>query len=224
MSGAGLHGAIGILIALMAREKTGKGQFVDTVYLDGVISLLAYEAAYYFYTGEVPRRGESYATGGVPWVNVYKCKDGEYISVNTFESHLWENLCRALERDDLIPYQNMPMQEQDKAFSALAEVFLAKTRDEWFEFFKDKNTCVAPVYYLNETFADPQVLHRKMVVEMEHPRLGKIRQIGIPIKLSETPGQIRSLGTPNGVHTEQILAELGYSKEEIEKLRSVEAI
>ncbi len=224
VAGAGLHGTIGILMALMARERTGKGQYVDIAYLDGVISLLAYEATYYFLTGKVPRRGESHTTGGVSWLNVYKCKDGEYISIATWEPHLWENLCRALGREDIIPYQKLPVAEQGKAISALADVFLGKTRDEWFEFLKDKNTCIAPVYYLNETFSDPQVLQRKMVVEMEHPKLGKVRQIGIPIKLSETPGQIDSLGTQLGVHTDEVLAEIGYSPEDIESLRRAGAL
>ena len=224
MAGAGLHGTVGILMALMARERTGKGQFVDIAYLDGAISLLAYEAATYFCTGKVPRRGEGLLTGGASWANVYKCKDGEYITIGPIEPHLWENLCRALEREDLIPYQDKPLQEQDEAISALAQVFLTKTRDKWFEFLKDKNACVAPVYYLNETFADPQVRHRNLVVEMDHPRLGKVRQLGIPIKLSETPGQIKSLGTLTGTHTEEILAEIGYSENEIEKLHTGGAI
>ncbi len=224
VAGAGLHGAIGILIALMARERTGRGQFVDIAYLDGVISLLVYEATYYFCTGEVPRRGESYTTGGVSWLNVYRCKDGEYISIANWEPHLWENLCRALGREDMIPFQKLPIHEQGKAISALAEIFLSKTRDEWFDFLKDKNTCFAPVYYLNETFTNPQVLHRKMMIEIEHPKLGKVRQVGIPVKLSETPGQVRSLGTQIGAHTDEILAEMGYSAEEIERLRCAGAI
>ncbi len=224
MAGVGLHGVIGALIALFAREKTGKGQFVDVAYLDSTISLLAMEAPSYFRTGSVPRRGEHVFTGGAPWANVYRCKDGEYITLGCVEPHFWENLCRAIGLDNLIPHQNPPPDELGRVISALAEVFLTRTRDEWFEFFKDKDTCVGPVYYLNETFSDPQVLHRRMVTEIDHPRLGKVKQIGLPIKLSDTPGQIRSPGTPEGAHTEEILGELGYSKEDIEKLRSSGAV
>jgi crotonobetainyl-CoA:carnitine CoA-transferase CaiB-like acyl-CoA transferase len=224
MAGAGLHGVIGILIALAAREKTGKGQFVDIAYLDSTISLLAMEAPTYFRTGAVPRRGEHAFTGGASWANVYRCKDGEYITLGCLEPHFWENLCRAIDREDLIPLQNPPLDEADRVKSELAGVFLTRTRDEWFEFFKDKNTCVGPVYYLNETFSDPQVLHRGMVTEIEHPRLGKIKQLGLPIKLSDTPGKIRSLGTPEGAHTEEILLDLGYSQKEIESLRCSEAV
>jgi len=223
VAGAGLNGTIGILMALLARERTGKGQFVDIAYLDGVISLLD-EAGNYFATGKVPRRGETFLTGGALYANVYRCKDGEYITIGCFEPNFWQNLCRAIGREDLIPLQDPPPQKREMVKSALQEAFLAKTRDEWFEFCKDKDTCVAPVYYLNETFNDPQVRHRHMVVEIEDARLGKVRQIGIPIKLSDTPGQIRSLGVVPGANTKEILHELGYTREEIDKLRQAQAI
>jgi len=223
VAGAGLNGTIGILLALLARERTGKGQFVDIAYLDGVISLLD-EAGIYFATGQVPRRGETFLTGRALYANVYRCKDGEYITIGCFEPNFWQNLCRAIGREDLIPLQDPPPEKIEMVRSALQEAFLSRTRDEWFEFLKDKETCAAPVYYLNETFNDPQVLHRHMVVEIDDARLGKVRQIGIPIKLSDTPGQIRSLGVVPGANTEEILLELGYTRQEIDKLRQAQAI
>lgn len=227
LAGAALHGTIGILIALMARERTGKGQFVDVAYLDSVISMLSLEAPNYFRTGKVPRRGETILTGAVPWTNVYKCKDGEYVTIACIEPQFWVNLCQALGKEELIRLQTQPWgpsEEMDAATSELAEILLTKTRDEWFEFFDGMDVCFGPVYYMNETFSNPQVLHREMVVELNHPRLGKIKQIGHPIKLSDTPAEIRSLGTPDGSHTEEILRELGYTKEDIEKLRSSETV
>jgi len=220
---AGLVGTIGILLALQARERTGRGQLVDIAYLDGVISLID-EAGIYFSSGKVPRRGETFITGAAVCANVYRCKDGEYITIGCFEPNFWQNLCRAIGREDLIPLQDPPPEKRDMVESALKEAFLTRTRDEWFDFLKTKDVPVGPVYYVNETFKDPQVLHRKMVVEFDHPKLGKIRQLGIPIKLSDTPGTIRSLGVIPGTHTNEVLQGLGYSHEEIEKLREVKAI
>jgi crotonobetainyl-CoA:carnitine CoA-transferase CaiB-like acyl-CoA transferase len=224
MAGAGLHGCIGILLALAAREKTERGQYIDISYMDGAISLLAYEAAQYFGTGRVPKRGETSFTGAVPWINVYRCKDGEYYTLAALEPHLYANFCRAVGREDLVSKQYASDEENERIKTELRAIFLTKTRDEWFEFFKDKDTCTGPVYYLSETFKDPQVIHRKMVVDVPHSQLGAVKQTGIPIKLSDTPGEIRSAGVPAGTHTREILTGLGYSGAEIESLKSVNAI
>jgi crotonobetainyl-CoA:carnitine CoA-transferase CaiB-like acyl-CoA transferase len=224
MAGAALHGLIGILIALIAREKTGKGQFVDVTYTDSVISLMDMETVPFFLTETVPRRGETFVTGAVAWSNVYQCKDGEYFSVACGEIHFWENLCRAIQREDLIPYRNYPPSKQDEGIKELADIFLTKTRDEWWAFLKDKDTCVAPVYYINEAVRDPQVLHRGMVLELDHPTLGSVRQIGFPIKLSDTPARIKSLGTVVGSDTQKILEELGYSREDMRRLQNEKAV
>ncbi len=219
MAGAGLHGVIGILIAILARGRTGRGQFVDISYVDGVLSLLSMEASRYFATGKVPHRGETVSTGGSPRVQVFQCSDGEYFTIGCAEPHFWENLCRALGREDLITSH-----EGDRVVADMAQIFLTRTRDEWFEFLKDKDTCVGPVFNLGETFSDPQVLHRQMVVDLEHPTLGRVKQVGIPIKLSETPGEIRSLGTPSGSDTDQILSDLGYSPDEIKGMHAEGAV
>lgn len=215
--GAAMHGLTGILIALFARERTGQGQHVDIAYLDSVISLMSQETPNYFLTGQVPRRGETRLTGAHPWTNVYCCQDGEYITIACIEPQFWDTLCREFDREDLIRYQRepYPQEELDDVTRQLAEIFLTRTRDEWVEFFEGKEVCFGPVNYLNETFQNPQVLHRRMVVEIDHPKAGKVKQIGLPIKLSDTPGEIRSLGTPNGTDTGEILRELGYGEEEV---------
>lgn len=224
VAGAGLHSVIGILLALQARERTGRGQFVDISYLDCAMSLMAWDISYYFLSGKVPRRGETMNTGATPYCNVYKCKDSEYITIACFEPAFWDNLCRVLGREDLIPYGDPPPKEAEWAIAELAKIFATRTRQEWVKFFQDKETCFSPVNYFNETFEDPQVKHRNMVVEIDHPRLGKVKQMGIAIKLSDTPGQIQSLGVPPGTDTDDVLARVGFSKSEIAELHRQGAV
>lgn len=221
--GAGLHAVIGVLLALMARERTGKGQYVDITYLDGALSLMAWHIAPYLYTGEQPRPGDSWATGAAPYYNIYPTKDNKYISIGCIEPHFWANLCRALGHEEYIPHQHDEGETRNEIFSTFREVFRTKTRDEWFDFL-GKDICVGKVHDLSEVVADPQVGHRNMILEVEHPKFGKVRQPGIPIKLSDTPGQIRYTAPLVGEHNEEILASIGYSNEEIEKLRQSGAL
>jgi crotonobetainyl-CoA:carnitine CoA-transferase CaiB-like acyl-CoA transferase len=130
-------------------------------------------------------------------------------------------------KEEYIPYHfaldhtfNKPEDEKwDEIRSSLRQVFLTKTRDEWFELLVHNDVPVGKVYTPDEVFDDPQVLHRQMVIELEHPILGKIKQIGIAPKLSNTPGKVRSLAPLPGEHTDGVLDELGYNPEEIESLR-----
>lgn len=220
MAGAGLNGAVGILLALAARERTGKGQLVDISFMDGVISLLTMEASHYFATGKVPSRGETALTGSAPLAQVLKCKDGKYFTVACFEPVFWQHLCKVIGREDLVPYA-FPEDDKKKewAIAELGKVFLSRTRDEWWELLKDKDTCVAPIYNLEETSRDPHVTSRQMVVEMEHAKFGKVRQIGTPIKLSDTPAGIERLGVQIGADTDTILNWVGYTTDEIRELR-----
>lgn len=219
----GMHAAIGILAALMARERTGKGQHVDISMTDGVVSLMHAEAANYFATGRVPTTGNILMFSGCPCYGIYETKDGKYISLGALEPWFYENLCKALGREDFVAHQwsEEKWEEIDSCFS---EIFLTKTRDEWVELLRQTDTCVAPIYSLDEVFSDPQVVQRKMVVEVDHPTLGKVKQVGISVKLSETPGSIRSLAPRAGEQTDEILLDLGYTKEGIEELRKSGAI
>ena len=225
--GAALYGAIGVLAALMARTKTGKGQYVDIAYADGAISLMTFFTTGYFSDNNVLKRGEIALQGAYPYYGVYETQDGKYITIGCLEPHFWENLCRLLGREEYIPYhfarEHFLRKPEDKKWeeisSYLKQVFLTKTRDDWFELLIQNDIPAGKVYGLDEVFADPQVLHRQMVIEVEHPTLGKVKQVGIAPKLSDTPGKVRSLSPLLGEHTDEVLQELGYSQEEIETLR-----
>ncbi len=226
-AGASLHGVIGILAALVARSKTGTGQYVDISYTDGAMSVLTWFISNYFSSGILLKRGETWLHGAYPYYGVYEAKDGKYVSIGCVEPWFWENLCRALGKEEYISYCISPEhflhkpegEKWEEIFSYLKQVFLTRTRDEWFDFFADKDVPVGKVYTFDEVFNDPQVLHRQMVLEIDHPTLGKVKHPGIAIKLSETPGKVRSLAPIFGEHTEEILRELSYNKSQIEELR-----
>ena len=224
----GKDAVVGILSALMARVKTGKGQYVDISLTDAVISLLTQGAwDSYFPSGVVPKRGETALGGGYPYYNVYETKDGKFISFGCIEPWLWDHLCQAIGKEEFMSYHTEPKHRQYKAEDKkwgeitdyLKQLFLTKTRDEWFELLSQKDVPIGKVYSLDEVSADPQVIHRQMVIEVEHPTEGKIKQVGIAIKLSDTPGAVRSLAPMLGEHTEEILVGLGYSKQKISQLR-----
>ena len=212
-----MHAAIGILAALMAREKTGRGQFIDIAMLDGVMLLMAQSLSIYFSSGVIPERGRMLLSR-VPCYNVYETKDGRYITIGALEPWFYANLCSALGREDLIPHA-WDEERREEIFSSFREIFLTKTRDEWFEILSRTDACVAKVYSFDELHSDPQIMHRQMIVELDHPTEGKIRQVGVSIKLSDTPGKIRSFAPKLGQDTEEIFRELGYSTKDIDDLR-----
>jgi crotonobetainyl-CoA:carnitine CoA-transferase CaiB-like acyl-CoA transferase len=216
-SAGGQNAAIGILAALMWASKTGKGQYIDISMFDGVVSWLA-RAAYHFATGDIIDRGRHRITGGYACYNIYECKDGKFMTLGCLESHFWENVCRALGKEEYIPYEFDDGPVRLEMIKTFKEIFKTKSRDEWSEYFHDKNICYGPVNDLREVFQDPQVIARGMVVENEYESLGKIREMGCPIKMSETPAQIRSAAPRLGQHTDQVLEELGYSSKEISSL------
>ncbi len=223
IAGAALHTTIAILIALMARTKTGKGQFIDLSYTDAVIGLLTGVASGYFRTNIVPQRGALKP----PCDRIYEDKDGKLLTIACAELSLWENLCRAIGKEEFMPYHTARWRRADPADDAkweeisdyLEQLFATKTRDEWFDLLGPKDVAIGRVLSLDEVFTDPQVLHRQMVIELEHPTEGKVKQVGIAIKLSDTPGKVRSLPPLRGEHTNEILIGLGYSERRINELR-----
>ncbi len=225
-AGTSLYGAIGILLAVLARQKTGKGQFIDHTYVEGSLHQMTWFTQRFFQDGSVIKRGESWVCGSHPYYSVYKTKDGGYITIGCIEPHFWENLCRAIGKEEYIQYPwNMEMMYSkpdpkcEEMREGLQKVFLTKTRDEWFDQLIGKDICIGKVYSLDEVFTDPQMIHRQMVVEIDDPKVGKVKQIGVMPKLSDTPGQIRNLSPLHGDHTDEIMLSLGYDKQEIEDFK-----
>jgi crotonobetainyl-CoA:carnitine CoA-transferase CaiB-like acyl-CoA transferase len=214
--GGASQAVIGILLALAGRRKSGHGQHIDISLTDSAVSWLMFLASEYFATGYLPKRGENVTTGVAPFNNVYRAKDGKYLSIACWEPKFYENLCRVLGKEEYIPFQDADGEKREEISRAFREVIRTKTRDQWFRLLKDMEVCVAPVYDFAEALSSDYAKERQYVLSKEHPVLGKIEQLGVPIKLSETPGRWRSFSPSYGQDTDKILEELGFSPGEIE--------
>ena len=222
-AGGGMHAAIGVLAALVARGQTGRGQFVDIAMLDGVMLLIAQALSTYYTNDKIPRRGNTSMDGAAPYYNLYETSDGKTITIGSVEPWFYANLCRAMGCEQYITDQNnhakwTEMQEH------LAGLFKTRTRDQWWEHLIKADICVGRMLTLDELADDPQIRARNMIVEVETPTGEKVRQVGISVKLSETPGSIRSLAARLGEHTEEVLGDLGYSMADIARWREEGAI
>jgi crotonobetainyl-CoA:carnitine CoA-transferase CaiB-like acyl-CoA transferase len=214
----GILSAFAILAALIAREKTGKGQYIDISMTDGMLSWLCMHLSKFFADGNPPKRGEYEMGGASPYYNVYETLDSKYVSIGILEPKFWANFCETIGRVDLIPKQFAEGEERSLLFQEIRNIMRMKTRKEWEDFFKDVDACFEPVLEMNEEIRHPQFIHRRMFTEIDHPAEGRIKQIGFPIKMSGTPGEIRTPPPLFGEHTEPVLLSLGYSHSEIEEL------
>ena len=228
-AGASLHGALGIMLALFARERTGRGQHVDVSYLDTTVSLLAAtpNMRFFFSDGIAPRRGEGFLGGSYPYYAIYETRDGKLLTIGCTEPWLWENFCRAIARPDLARFARKADQfvraanpEEQAAREEIEQIIRTRDRDEWYDLLVKADVCVGKVYDVEEMVKDPQINHRQMIIDVEHPTRGRTRQFGVAIKLSDTPGEARIAAPLAGEHTDDVLRGLGMSAVEIADLRT----
>lgn len=218
--GSGMYGVIGIVSALYHRETSGRGQQVEATLLDTPISWLTWRAAEYWAKGDVPGPQGS----GLGAYRAFKCKDGRWVNIAP-TNRLWRAACETLGAPDLIDdprFKTMTLRnENHKALTAaFQEHFLKHDSDYWIEAFRKAGLPSGPIKTVAEVLDDdPHVKAREMVVELDHPVIGKTKALGVPIKLSETPGAVTRAAPTLGQHTVEILAEAGYSAEEVEALR-----
>jgi crotonobetainyl-CoA:carnitine CoA-transferase CaiB-like acyl-CoA transferase len=204
LAGGAYPAVTGILLALLEREKSGKGQFIDISMMDGVISLLQSTLPNYLMKNIPSKRGEQMLSGGLACYEVYQTKDGRWLAVGALEMKFWRIFCQKLGKPEWIPLLNEPDEVQYKLKHDIQTVMYTKTLAEWMDIFEDAEACVSPVLNFAELVNHPQVQARKMFEAIEQDGI-PVKHIGIPIKLSRTPGKIRAAAPKLGEHTEYYL-------------------
>ena len=215
IGGGALMGVIGILLALQARTITGQGQLCDVSMMDGVVSWLPFILAR-FGAGESPVRGAGLLSGGNACYHIYQSADDKYVSLGALEDKFWISFCRLVGHEEWIA-QQMDLAAQPALIREVKELFLQKTQAEWVDFFADADVCFSPVNDLQQAAQDPQIRHRQMIVDVEIENT-KNMLVGLPLKLSGTPGEIRAVFPRHGEHSEEVLLEAGYTEPEIAAL------
>ena len=220
--GAGMWAAYAVTTALFHREQSGEGQYIDVAMMDAHVAWLTYQAGGFFATGKAPKRVGNAHPSLVPY-QAFMCRDGRYLNVAVGSDRLWERFCQAIDRPDLREHPDYAtngdrVQNRATLVPLLQELFLTRPVDDWAQDLHAASIPCGPINDVAEVFADPQLLHREMRVEMAHPTLGTIKQTGIPIKFSQTPGGLDRPPPLLGEHNAEILSKLGYSDSEIQRL------
>jgi crotonobetainyl-CoA:carnitine CoA-transferase CaiB-like acyl-CoA transferase len=219
LGGGALMAAFAIAAALHHRHESGQGQFVDVSMTDGVVSWLIPHLAAYFATGRVPERARERVNGGWPCYGIYETADGGHVTLGALEPQFWANFCRLVGREDLRPLQRVEGADRDRVEAELRQLFRTRTRAEWVELLHQADVCAGPVLALDEVVRDPQLVQRGLFTEVEHPKLGPVRQVAFPVQMSGTPARVATAAPELGEHTDEVLHGLGYDAATIAALR-----
>lgn len=216
LAGGGMNAAIGILLALVARERTGEGQYIDISMTDGMVGLLSVPLHIFQRNGMVPKRSDTFLSHRYACYNVYETADRRYISIGAVENRFWKNLCDILDVPEYVPLQYDDSHRKE-ILAFCRKAFKKKTLEQWVEELRDKDVCWGKVQNLEEVLNDPLFLARDMVGEVKDNKGKSVTVLGIPVKLSDTPGSIRTAPISFGESTKKILEKLGYTEREIEE-------
>lgn len=223
MAGGGLNGAIGILLALFHRQRTGKGQYIDISMTDAVAAMLPLAQYYRELYGQPPQRGNHLLAHRYACYNTYETADGRFIAVGVLENRFWKALCAHI---GMPQYAELQFDEdrRQEIVDAFRRVFKTKSMAAWEDELGRQDICVSAVLTIDEAFSSPQLTQREMTVQLQRAGDGREMALGVPIKLSATPGKVRAPRAGFGESTEAVLEAAGYAPEEIENLRQLDVI
>ena len=225
--GAGLLASIGVLIALIERESSGEGQWVQSSLLQAGLQLLDFQAARYTMSGEVPGQvGNDHPTS-MP-TSAYATADG-HINVAASGTKMWQRVCESIGRTDLFEHPDYKTGEaraknRKSLNEELTKGFKKKTSAEWVGILNKAGVPSGPIYRMDQVFADPQVKHVQAAAEVQSRKLGKLKLINQPVKLSRTPAKLVTASPERGEHNDEVLKEAGFSAAEIENFRNEKII
>lgn len=214
----GMHAALAIFAALMRRERTGEGEYLDVCVAEGVLWLTSLYVDQYLATGDSPGPGHDVLTGRYACYDIYGTSDGRWLAVGAIEGHFYANLCTALGCEQWVESQYDDA-VQDQIRKDFAAAFRSRSRDDWVTELAPANTCVAPVYTIDELAEDPQFEARGIFTEVEHPEHGRFRQVAPAFAGMDRPAGPVSVPDWSKTNTDELLAEAGISSEAIAKMR-----
>ena len=215
IAGGSMNAVIGILLALFARDKSGKGQYIDISMTDGMIGYLTLPSFFSQLTGQPYERSETRFSHRYACYNTYETADQRYLAIGAVENRFWQNLCEHLGVPEYTDLQYDEERRQE-IIASMRRIFSEKTLDEWEEEFLEVEVCHSKIQGFEEVLRDPLFLEREMIVPLLQPDGTLTKALGIPVKLSETPGSLRTLPVDFGENTREVLEELGYTKSEID--------
>ena len=218
---AGMFAAQGTMLALLEREVSGKGQWVQTSLLEAMIQMLDFQAARYLKEGEVPRQAGNDHPTNIP-TGVFKTVNG-YINIAVAGGLMFERCCDALGHPEWVENElfitaSARSKNRVEMNRVISEVTITNTSEHWIELLNSVGCPAGPINTMDQVFKDPQVKHLKMAVDVDHPRLGKFGVVNQGIKMSRTPSEVRTATPDQGEHTSEVLAELGYDQSTILRL------